>query len=155
MFAAEPQRAIAEIHRVLRPTGRATIAVWGPQAANPWLGVVFDAVTAVTGFPVPPPGIPGPFALADEARLHEMFSAAGFDDVVTSRLPTPLHASSFEAWWARTRAIAGPLSAMLARLDSATNDALEARLRAAVAAYTTPAGLDLPGLTLLVSARRP
>lgn len=155
MFAAEPERAVAEINRVLRPTGRATVAVWGPQAENPWLGVVFDAVTAVTGFLVPPPGMPGPFALDDEARLGEMFNGAGFERVAIDRLPTPLHSPSFEAWWARTKAVAGPLSALLARLDAETSAPLETRLRTAVAPYTTPAGLDLPGLTLLVSAHRP
>ena len=155
MFAVEPVRAIAEIHRVLRPAGRASVAVWGSQQENPWLGLVFDAVTAVTGFPVPPPGMPGPFALDDESRLHDMFAAAGFDHVELDRLPSPLHSPSFDAWWARTKAVAGPLSAMLARLDSETGAALEARLRDAVAPYTTASGLELPGLTLLVTARRP
>ena len=154
MFAVEPERAIAEIHRVLRPSGRAAVAVWGPQAENPWLGLVFDAVTAVTGFPVPPPGMPGPFALHDEVPLREMFNGAGFQDTAIDRLPTPLRSPSFEAWWARTRAVAGPLSALLARLDNETGAALEARLRTTLAPYTTPTGLDIPGLTLLVSAQR-
>lgn len=155
MFAVEPERAVAEIHRVLRPSGRATLAVWGPQAENPWLGVIFDAVTAVTGFRVPPPGMPGPFALDDEVRLRELFEAAGFDDVQIDRLPAPLHSPSFEAWWVRTKAIAGPVSALLARLDDTSALDLETRLRAAVAPYTTSSGLDLPGLALLISARRP
>ena len=155
MFAVEPEQAISEIYRVLRPNGRATVAVWGSQAENPWLGLVFDAVTAVTGFQVPPPGMPGPFALDDQVRLREMFNAAGFEDIALERLPTPLRSPSFEAWWARTKAVAGPLSALLARLDDETGDALEARLRAAVAPYATSSGLDLPGLTLLLSAHRP
>src|SRR3954452_18495659 len=72
MFAVETQRAAAEIHRVLRPAGRVAVAVWGPQHDNPWLGLVFEAVTSITGFPVPPPGIPGPFALGDASRLRHI-----------------------------------------------------------------------------------
>src|SRR6476661_3969175 len=70
MFAVDPERAAAEVHRVLRPGGRAAVSVWGPRAQNPWLGLVFDAVTAQTGITVPPPGMPGPFALEDRERLH-------------------------------------------------------------------------------------
>lgn len=62
MFALDPAGAAREIARVLRPGGRITVAVWEPSAGNPWLGVVLDSVSAELGRPVPPPGIPGPFA---------------------------------------------------------------------------------------------
>jgi ubiquinone/menaquinone biosynthesis C-methylase UbiE len=155
MFAVEPQRAAAEIHRVLRPAGRLAVAVWGPQHDNPWLGLVFDAVASVTGFPVPPPGIPGPFALGDAGRLHQILVDAGLVDVTIEEIATPLRSASFDAWWHRTRAVAGPLTAMLARLDERTTADLEDHLRKGAAPYTSDLGLDLPGLTLLASARRP
>jgi SAM-dependent methyltransferase len=154
MFAVEPERAAGEIRRVLRPRGRVAIAVWGPQHDNPWLGLVFEAVTSITGFPVPPPGIPGPFALGDGSRLRQILVDAGLVDVSIEELPTPLRSPSFEAWWRRTRAVAGPLTAMLARLDERTTADIEAHLRKTAAPYTADAGLDLPGLTLLASARR-
>jgi SAM-dependent methyltransferase len=59
MFAFDPAQAAAGIRRVLRPRGRVAVAVWGPRARNPWLGVVFDAVGAVLGAPVPRPGFRG------------------------------------------------------------------------------------------------
>jgi hypothetical protein len=55
-------------------------AVWGPRDRNPWLGVLFDAVTAQTGLPVPPPGIPGPFSLEAPGALGELLAGAGFSD---------------------------------------------------------------------------
>jgi hypothetical protein len=45
----------------------------------------------------------------------------------------------------RTSALAGPLSAILAALPEPAERALLARLRAVVAAYETPAGLEFPG----------
>jgi ubiquinone/menaquinone biosynthesis C-methylase UbiE len=155
MFAVDPGRAGREVHRVLRPGGRAAISVWGPRARNPWLGLVFDAVTAQTGLMVPPPGAPGPFSLGDGDRLAEILAAAGFVAVQVEELPVALAAPSFEAWWARTSSVAGPLATILAGLPPVVTAGLVERLRGAVEPYTTAAGLELPGLVLLASGHRP
>jgi SAM-dependent methyltransferase len=154
MFAPDPARAASEIRRVLRPGGRVAIAVWGPRERNPWLGLVFDAVSAQTGRPVPPPGVPGPFSLGDSATVVALLADAGLADVQISELPTPLRAGTFEEWWARTSALAGPLAKILAALPEGAAQALRERLRDAVRPYTTPSGLDIPGLTLIASARQ-
>ena len=62
---SSPPAPSREIRRVLRPGGRVAIAVWAAARRNPWLGLVMDAVSEQTGAPVPPPGIPGPFALGE------------------------------------------------------------------------------------------
>ncbi len=154
MFAVQPDCAVNEMHRVLRPGGRLAIAVWGSQGANPWLGIVFDALTSIMGSTVPPPGVPGPFALDDDARLGNLMQAAGFVDIAIDHIPTPLRSPTFEAWWARTGAVAGPVAAIIARLDPTTKIALEQRVRASAAPYMTTTGLQFPGLTVLASARR-
>jgi SAM-dependent methyltransferase len=153
MFAVDPVRAAGEIARVLRPAGRVAIAVWGPRARNPWLGLVFDAVAAQIGRPMPPAGVPGPFALDDGARLVDVLRRGGLAEVEVSELPTPVRAASFEEWWSRTRALAGPLTERLASLPPQALGALEQRLRTSVQPYLGTAGLELPGVTLLARAR--
>ena len=155
MFAPEPERAASEIARVLRPGGRVAVAVWGPREQNPWLGLVFDAVSAETGAPVPPPGVPGPFSLSDRDRVAGLFTHAGFSDVRVREVPTPLRADSFEEWWERTSALAGPLTKILAALSAGAAQALRARLQESVRPYTTPDGaVEIPGLTLVAAASR-
>jgi ubiquinone/menaquinone biosynthesis C-methylase UbiE len=152
MFAVEPERAAGELRRVLRPGGRFAVAVWGPRERNPWLSVVFDTVSELIGAPVPPPGIPGPFSLDDADRLAAVLEAGGLQDVTIGELSVPLRAGSFDEWFARTTAIAGPLAARLAAMPDAARAALRARLEEATAAYATPAGgLDIPGLSLVAS----
>lgn len=154
MFATDPGGAAREIRRVLRPGGRFAVAVWGPRERNPWLGVVFDAVSAQLGAPVPPPGVPGPFSLEDPDRLAGLLADAGLADVVVSELDVPLRAGSFEEWWTRTSALAGPLAKVLASLPEDAARAIRARVREATRPYETSTGLEFPGVTLLAAGRR-
>jgi SAM-dependent methyltransferase len=155
MFAPEPERGAREIARVLRPGGRAAVAVWGPRERNPWLGLVFDAVSAETREPVPPSGVPGPFSLGDSARVVALLADAGFSDVRLRELATPLCAGSFDEWWQRTSALAGPLAKILADLPAASTQAVRARLQGTVRPYMTDDGaIKIPGLTLVVAGVR-
>jgi SAM-dependent methyltransferase len=154
MFAVDPTGAAREIRRVLRPAGRVALAVWGPRDRNPWLGVVLDSVSAQLGTPIPPPGIPGPFALEDADRLAAILTDAALADVAVAELPVPLKIGSFDEWWARTTALAGPLAKMLESMHEDAQRELRTRAQAAAQPFETPQGLEFPGVTLLASARR-
>ena len=153
MFALDPAGAAREIARVLRPRGRFAVAVWGPPASNPWLTVVFDAVSAVTGRPVPPPGVPGPFSLSDPDRLLQLFTGPARELVLTE-VSVPARAASFDDWWTRTSALAGPLATILQSLPERARAAISEHARESVRPYETPDGIEFPGLALLLSGRR-
>ena len=154
MLVSDPTRATGEIRRVLRLGGRVVITVWGPRARNPWLGVVLDCVSDQLGATIPPSNLPHPFSLEDAEQLAGVLDEAGLADISVSELDTPYPAATAEEWWERTSALAGPLAQKLAALPEPAAQALEARARAAISAYQTPTGLQIPGVCLIVVATR-
>ena len=87
-------------------------------------------------------------------RLAAILSGAGLTDVSVRELPVPLRAGSFEEWWNRTVALAGPLAKILQSLSAAAVEEIQARLRDAIRPYQTAGGLELPGLTLIATGQR-
>jgi SAM-dependent methyltransferase len=154
MFAVDPSAAAGEIRRVLRSGGRVVISVWGPRERNPWLGLVFDAVGEELGAQLPPPGIPGPFALGDRSRLGALLVGAPFEEVAIEEVEVPLRLATFEEWWTHMTTLAGPLATMLASLPPEPTDAIRKRLRDALDGYRTTDGYELPGVALLARGLR-
>lgn len=149
MLVADPTAAAREALRTLRPGGLAVFAVWGPRAANPWLSTLLDAVSTQLGSPVPPPGMPGPFALSDDGALAGVLSAAGFADVEISAVETPLHAASVDEWWTVVTSLAGPVAALIESLPADVTSAMRADAEAALRGYADEAGYTIPGLSLV------
>jgi SAM-dependent methyltransferase len=154
MLVPVPARAAREIRRVLRLGGRLALAVWGPRERNPWLSLMFDAISAQLGRPVPPDGIPGPFSLEDPHKLAALLAGAELSGVEVSEVPVPLRARSFEEWWTARCALAGPLTKILDSLPADATRAIRDRAREASKPYETPDGLEFPGVALIASARR-
>jgi hypothetical protein len=92
--------------------------------------------------------------LDDHDRLAAVLRDAELTGIEVDEHPVALRTRDFDEWWARTTALAGPVAGLLASLDEDVATALHERLQKATAQYETPTGLELPGVTLLGSARR-
>jgi ubiquinone/menaquinone biosynthesis C-methylase UbiE len=83
MFFADPVSAFANVREALKPGGMLSFACWGAVPENDWALVAVAAVAQVTGSlpPIPGPGEPGSFSLADPDRVREVLAMAGFRDI--------------------------------------------------------------------------
>ena len=102
---------------------------------------------------MPPPGVPGPFSLDDAGPPRGVLRAAASTGSRSTELAVPLRAGSFDEWFTRTSAIAGPLAQRLAAMPDGARAALRDRLEAATAEYVTAEGLEIPGVSLIASGR--
>jgi SAM-dependent methyltransferase len=83
MFFDDRTAAFANIRALLRPGGRLAFTCWQDVFSNEWMFVPGAAVVEVTGElpPMPGPGEPGPFSLADPDEISTVLGDAGFVDV--------------------------------------------------------------------------
>ena len=157
MFFADADTAFANLHAALRPGGRLGFTCWQDVFSNEWMLVPGAAVIDVTGEPppMPGPGQPGPFSLADVDRIEQLLTGAGFGSISvepsTSRIVVAEDRIELAVQGAsRTGAVRAALDA---EPDPAVRDRLLSAVRDAFAARVQDGQMVLGASAHIVTAR--
>lgn len=149
MYVPGPLTALREMRRLLRPGGRASVAVWGARSRCGWA-----AIFPITDARVVSEVCPTFFHLGAGAVLAGMFETAGFVEIRPERLATTLHyATADDALAAVFRG--GPVALAYSRFDAATREAVHAEYLDSIARYRDRDGYRIPGEFTVVAARAP
>ena len=156
MLVPDMAAAASEIRRVLRPGGRAALAVWGSPDGNDWMTAPGRSALELGLVERPDPAAPGPFRLSGNGALAALLDSAGLGITTVEDVPLVWRAPSLDEWWDVVRDTSRMLSTLLARLSpdeaQAVRDGAERRL----AAWVGPDGsVAVPGVARVALAVRP
>ncbi len=152
MFFADPVAAFVNIARSMKPGASLVFLCWQGREGNPWMyepaAAAFEHVTPP---PPPVPGDPGPFSFADPDRVCGILDAAGFNDISIDALIGSLNLGAVDQALDFLSAM-GPAAQPLAEAAPGPRARALAAMRAVLAARDTPAGVQMPYATWMVSA---
>ncbi|HET7651664.1 MAG TPA: class I SAM-dependent methyltransferase [Acidimicrobiales bacterium] len=152
MFFGEPVVAFTNIARALRPGGRMALVAWQSFADNEWIREITGALTGGRPLSPPPPDAPGPFSLADPARVHALLDAAGFVDVDLTGVSAPewfgVDADDAHAF------VLGLTGWMLRDADDDTRGRAVDALRSTMRAHEGPDGVTFASAAWVITAKR-
>jgi SAM-dependent methyltransferase len=153
MFLADPGSALQEIRRVLRPGGRAALAVWAGPELNPWATIPTRALVELGHAEPPDPSAPGMFVLADADRVRGLLDSAGFTETLVEPVELSRPADGVEEFVEETMALSRPFGEVRERLSTEQWDQVKARIAALAEPFTQADGsMRFPACSLAAAA---
>ena len=144
IYFPDQQAALRGMHRALRPGGTAAAIVYSTPERNGFFSVPVGIIRRRAELPPPLPGQPGPFSLGQPGAVEEAFTTAGFRDVRTRTVPSPVRMASAAECLRFERESFGALHQMLSGLDPAGREAAWDEVAEALTRFEGPQGFEGP-----------
>lgn len=149
-FFPDRARAFREMHRVLRPGGRALIVTWGPIERRPMMKIGFDAVAEA----MPHLPRPGKGDLQDPDECVREMTVGGFHDVAAHVHTVTVHVDSPERYLDMVVRSGAPFAVMKKKVEPAAWEVGMVRLLEAVRTRIPATGADLTAEAIFTTGVR-
>jgi SAM-dependent methyltransferase len=154
MLMLDPEQALRETRRVLRPGGRVALAAWTGPEQNPWMEAPWAELARRGLVGEDDPHAPGgPFTWAREGVIADRLEAAGFVEHTIEPLEFPMRYAGADDWWDRGRDMSKRLTGATDALDRDTLADVRASLARTAERWTLEDGsLAVPACTWVAVA---
>jgi SAM-dependent methyltransferase len=130
-FVSTPDRAVAEMFRVVRPGGTIAATVWDTFGGMPSQRMFWDTFTAIepTALSRRGPSLVKPMTFPGE--MTRAFVAAGLEQVTEATLTIRMDFANFDDYWIPLLNGQGTLAALLSTLPQAVQERVQSAVRQA------------------------
>ena len=154
MFFSDPQLALRELRRVLRPGARACFLVWGSFDQPYWQSMIGVVHRHVGGLLLDPGG-PDPFRYAVPGSLSKVLSSAGFRDIQEQASTLPwAWPGPVEEVWEYARSVSVPFRPMLESVPAERWPQIHADVHKAVSHYVSGSRVEFGATVILASGTK-
>ena len=149
MYMPDPEQAVREMRRVLRPGGRLALAVWGARSNCGW-SALFPIVDAEVATEV----CPLFFRLGEQNALARLCADAGFTAIAEHRITaTLIYADADEA--CNAAFVGGPVALAWSRFSDEIRSRVRAGYVSSIEKWRHGNGFRIPGEFVIVAAAAP
>lgn len=149
MYFPDPDQALKEMYRVLKPEGRAVVAIWGSRKKCGW-AEIFPIVDARVSSDV----CPMFFSLGEQDVIRFPFEKAGFTNISIQKIEVNLPYSSDEEA-CQASFMGGPVAMAYSRFDEQTKEEAQKEYIESIQPYKTATGYEIPGEFVVASGIKP
>ena len=155
LHIANPDKAIAEAYRVLRPDGRFAFTVWSGPDRHDFFAIVLKALEAHSNTQVPLPPAPPIFRFSDPVECRKALTEAGFADPSVVELALKWRAPSIEAILDCLYKSTVRTSMLLERQTPAARDRIHRAIRDNAERFAHDGAYEIAWPAVLAAARKP
>jgi ubiquinone/menaquinone biosynthesis C-methylase UbiE len=155
MLFRDPLQGLREMRRALKDGGGICTMVFSTPQSNPCITALMVTAIKHAGLPPSDPFQPGGLlSLGKPGLIDALFREAGFREVATTKMAAPFRLPSARHYLDFVKTSAGPIVAVIERLEHAKRDMAWMEMEERLRAFETPSGWVGPNELLLTAGRR-
>jgi ubiquinone/menaquinone biosynthesis C-methylase UbiE len=144
IYFPDQQKALREMLRVLKPGGKVAAIVYSTPDKNKFFSVPVSIIRNRAKLPPPLPGQPGPFSLGAEGVIEQAFTQAGFINVKSVLVDSPLRMPAAKDCVQFEKESFGALHQMMSGLSDSEKESVWAEIQEELEKFETEQGFTGP-----------
>ncbi|MRG48307.1 methyltransferase domain-containing protein [Chitinophaga sp. SYP-B3965] len=144
IYFPDQQKALREMLRVLKPGGKIAAIVYSTPEKNKFFSVPVSIIRNRAALPPPLPGQPGPFSLGAEGVIEAAFTKAGFKNVKSALVHSPVLLPSAKQCVQFEQESFGALHQMMSGLRDAEKESVWQEIEQALEQFENGSGFEGP-----------